>query len=136
MDRKVVVAGAALLALVPASCGSSKPLTREAFAQKANAICIKRRAVISAVAARSHGNIRDAVRVALPTLESTVEQLSALKPPDELKSTYTQILTVERRNVTIAREALVGRFPRSEEVGAPLHHNEELRVQLGMPACN
>ena len=110
MVRQMAVCAALALAatLALASCGSSSsaPLTRAELAQKANAICKQRRAAFATVMVKSRGDLRRATRLALPPLEDSVERLSALKPPAELKRAYDEIVAVERHQIALGKRFL------------------------------
>ncbi len=138
MERKVVACAVALaLGLLAVGCGStSTPLTRTAFMQRANALCVHRRAVYTPIIAHAHGNVIAAIHKALPEYESFVRQLAGLTPPASLRSAYTEILAFERRALAAWREAATGRLPKLKDDGPPLHHREHLREELGMGACN
>ena len=140
MARKVVGAGVAVLALAfaLAGCGGSsesEPLTRAEFAQKASAICEHRAAVFAAATQKGDGDILRSMRIALPELESAVEQLGDLTPPAELRRTYAEVMAIERHHLKAGREALEGRVLASDD-GPDLHRHERQRVELGMAACN
>ena len=136
MDRKVVAAGVAALALALASCGeSAEPLTRAEFTRQAGAICAKREAAYAAAVTKAGDDVLGRIRLAMPALERSVAQLEELEPPAGLRDHYDEIMRTEREQIAVGREALKGRI-REAEHGRALHDHERMRTQLGMTRCN
>jgi hypothetical protein len=144
MQRKLVAAGAAVLALAAAGCGSSgssgpKPLKLTGdFQHQAAQICTYRRAAYRRAAGRSRGNFLATIRAALPALQDSIKQLETIAPPANLRAAYAEIMAFERRQLRLGQQAAkTGRIPQhAEEHGPPLHRHERMRAQLGMTACN
>lgn len=89
MDRKVFGAAVAVIALVAGGCGSSsKPLTRTAFVQRADAAC---RQAVKAAEQRSgraaSGPEAFAHRV-MRGVRREADELDKLTPPKELQSAF------------------------------------------------
>jgi hypothetical protein len=142
MDRRVLVAGVGAIVLALAGCGSSsKPMTKAEFTRKAHAICAHRQAfyaktIFARAAPRTRDELQRRIRAALPEIESSVDRLAALRPPDGLKAAYAEIMTVERRHAAQAQSAArTGRLVTQED-GPVLHRREGLRVRLGMADCD
>lgn len=136
MDRKVLSAVVAALVLALAGCGgSSEPLSRADFAKQANAICVKRKALV-ATAQRQHRNdFRGAIRQALPGFAKTIDELASLKAPTEEKARLAEIVAVERAQLVRIRAAIAGRRSTSQETAATIHKQAEFKRELGLTAC-
>jgi hypothetical protein len=90
MDRKVVGAAVAVVALVAGGCGSSsKPLTRTAFVQRADAACRRIDAAISRSTRGGRGIVGFAMR--LMDADSQIKgALGSLTPPKALQTSLDQ----------------------------------------------
>lgn len=139
MQRKMVAAGVAVLALVAGGCGSSGPkqLTAAQFRQEAAKICTHRKAQVAAAMASNRGNVRAALRTANPVIQDALKQLEGVRPPASLTSDYDSVMAFERRQARAVDAFLkTGRIPsNSTEDGPPLHRHIAMRARLGMSAC-
>jgi hypothetical protein len=88
MDRKVVGAVVAAVALAAGGCGSSsKPLTRTAFVSRANAVCNRARAAIER-GRPTNGIEGFAVRLKR-SLKIELDEFAKLTPPKDMQATFT-----------------------------------------------
>ncbi len=135
MDRKMLSAVVAALALALASCGgSSKPLSRADFAKQANTICKRRQALI-ATAQRQHRNdFRGAVKQALPGFTKSLDELASLKAPTEDKARLAEIISIEREQLARIQAAMAGRR-QTQETTADIHKQANLKRELGLTSC-
>ena len=135
----------ALVLLPGCGGGNGKPLTKEEYASKADAVCGKYNEQI-----KSFGNpktLPDLVKVAdktLPILDQAVSDLSKLEPPASEKALSDQWLA-QARNLKadlqeIRDKAKAGDLPGVQAVVPKAQdHNSKsnaLAGQLGMSVCN
>jgi hypothetical protein len=136
MDRKVLGAVLAMLALGATGCGGGTgTLSRADFVKQANAICKRRTAQIAMTEARHRRSFRAGVTAALPLIVKSEEELRALKPPAELKGRYDELIAIERAQLQRIRQALAGHPSRGGDPGNELHRQASLRTELGLGGC-
>ncbi len=125
--------------------GGGKPLTRDEYATKADAICAKYTQQTKALANPS--NLSDLANVAdktLPILDHAISDLRKLKPPADEQSTVDQWLTqVEnlKGDLTEIRDKAKSNDIKGVQAVVPqaTQHNQQsnqLATQLGMKTCN
>jgi hypothetical protein len=145
MGRAALIA-LALAVLLPGCGGASgKPLTKEEYASKADAVCGKYNEQIKSFA--NPKNLSDLAKVAdktLPILDQAIADLTKLKPPASEKALADQWLTQVRglksdlqeirdKAKTGDLQAVQAVVPRATD------HNSKsnaLAGQLGMSVCN
>lgn len=145
MGRASLIA-LALVVLLPACGGvSSKPLTKEEYASKADAICGKYNQQITSFA--NPKNLSELAKIAdktLPVLDSATNDISKLEPPASEKALSDQWLA-QVRNLKddlqeIRDQAKAGKMAGVQAVvPKATDHNAKsnaLASQLGMSVCN
>jgi hypothetical protein len=86
---------------VVAACGGGRPLSKSEFDAKANAICARYTNKINAVPApRTITDVPAYVGLVKPYMERGVDELSSLRPPRALKSTYDSWMSIQRDTLT------------------------------------
>jgi hypothetical protein len=133
------------LALVAGCGGGGERLTRAEYASKADAICGKynrqTKALQNPTTLKELANVADAT---LPILDNAIEELRALKPPEDEQETADEWLAeVDKLRADLAeirdkakandRQGVQAVVPKANE------HNErsnELATRLGMTVCN
>jgi Tfp pilus assembly protein PilP len=133
MDRRALVAGVSVLALV--GCGGASRLTRAEFIKQANAICKHRAAAISAIEVRHGKDFRAALKEALPTAFEDLRKLEALKPPHALQDRYRVVMVHERAQLERVKRVLEGHRVGPGEGSVERHRDGRFRAQLGLSAC-
>jgi hypothetical protein len=144
--RRAALIALALVFVLP-GCGgeSGKPLTKEEYASKADAICGKYNEQTKSLA--SPKNLSDLAKVAdqtLPILEHAIEDLGKLHPPASEKALADQWLTQVRglkgdlqeirdKAKTGDMQAVQAVVPKAEDHNA---QSNQLASQLGMSVCN
>jgi hypothetical protein len=136
----------ALVVLLPACGGASgKPLTKEEYASKADALCGKYNEQIKSFA--NPKNLSDLAKVAdktLPILDQAIGDLSKLKPPASEKALADQWLT-QVRGLKDDLKEIRDKAKTGDMLGVQAivpkatHHNAQsnaLAGQLGMSVCN
>jgi hypothetical protein len=145
MWRAALIALALVLVLPGCGGGSGKPLTKEEYASKADAICGKYNEQIKSFA--NPKNLSDLAKVAdktLPVLDQAISDLTKLEPPASEKALSDQWLE-QGRNLKddlqeIRDKAKAGDIKGVQAVvpKATDHNakNNALAGQLGMSVCN
>jgi len=95
--------------LVLSGCGGSgnKPLTKAQFAAKANALCVSFNAANKA--AGSPTSLATAItyfETMTPLYEKRVASFSKLNPPTSEAATVTRLVTIEKKEASMARDLL------------------------------
>ena len=139
MHGKVAGALVVALALALASCGGSSTLSKADFVKQANAACAKARK--DAEKARGKGIAGFADRVEQYANEKT-KGIEALKPPDELKASYTEYTGVLKQRSDLISRLVVSLKARKriskpdEKAVAELQRKEESAARaLGLTTC-
>ncbi len=144
MKRASLIA-LALVLLPGCGGGSSKPLTKEEYASKADAICGKYNQQIKAFA--NPKNLSDLAKVSdktLPILDHAIGDLSKLEPPASEKALADQWLA-QVRNLKDDLQEIRDKAKAGDTQGVQAvvpkatDHNSksnELAGQLGMSVCN
>jgi hypothetical protein len=138
-----VALGVALLA----GCGGggSKPLTRQEYASKADAICSKYNAKVKALGTPS--NLPDLTKVVdetLPIIDDAIAELKKLKPPAGEQGVASQWLVQVQALADDLRDlrdkakandlqAIQGILPKAQ---VHTTRSNQLASQLGMTVCN
>jgi hypothetical protein len=135
MDRKVLGAVVAALALALASCGGSDTLSRADFVKQANAICKRRTVMIAATQQHHRNDVRGAIEEALPVFAKTIDGLASLHAPAESKASISKIIAIERAQLGRIRAIAAGHRPSSAESLPVLHEQSNLKRQLGLESC-
>jgi len=132
--------------LLPGCGGASgKPLTKEEYAAKADAICGKYNQQTKSLATPK--NLSELAKVAdktLPVLDHAINDLSKLRPPASEKALSDQWLTQVRNLKGDLQEirdkaksgdlqAVQGVVPKAQEHNS---QSNQLATQLGMSVCN
>jgi hypothetical protein len=145
MRRAAVIALALVVLLPGCGGGSGKPLTKEEYASKADAICGKYNEQIKSFA--NPKNLSDLAKVAdktLPVLDQAISDLTKLEPPASEKALSDQWLE-QGRNLKddlqeIRDKAKAGDIKGVQaDVPKATDHNAKnnaLAGQLGMSVCN
>jgi len=90
MDRKVVGAVAAAVALVAGGCGSTaKPLSRAEFVARAEAACRQATQVVNARTSRPTRGIEGFIERLVAGLKVESDAFNKLTPPKDMQSTFT-----------------------------------------------
>lgn len=137
----------ALVAVLLAGCGGGKgkPLSKEEYASKADAICAKYNQQTKALA--SPQNLSDLAKLAdktLPILGNAIRDISKLTPPASEKALSDQWLTQVRNledDLREIRDKAKAGDTQGVQAVAPkaTEHNaqsNQLATQLGMSVCN
>jgi hypothetical protein len=137
-----------LAVVLAAGCGGGgggKPLTRDAYATKADAICGKYTQQTKALANPSNlSDLADVADKTLPILDHAISDLRKLKPPADEQSTVDQWLAqVENLKGDLKEIRDKAKTNDIEGVQAVVpqatRHNQQsnkLATQLGMKVCN
>lgn len=145
MGRASLIALALVVLLPACGGGSSKPLTKEEYASKADAICGKYNQQITSFA--NPKNLSELAKIAdktLPVLDSAINDISKLEPPASEKALSDQWLA-QVRNLKddlqeIRDQAKAGKMAGVQAVvPKATDHNAKsnaLASQLGMSVCN
>jgi hypothetical protein len=143
--RPAALIALALVLLPGCGGGNGKPLTKEEYASKADAICGKYNQQIQSLA--NPKNLSELAKVAdktLPVLDHAIRDISKLEPPASEKALSDQWLT-QVRNLKddlqeIRDKAKVGDMQGVQAVvpKASDHNSKSnaLASQLGMSVCN
>jgi hypothetical protein len=143
--RHAALIALSLVLLPGCGGGSGKPLTKEEYASKADAICGKYNQQIESLA--NPKNLSELAKVAdktLPVLDHAIRDISKLEPPASEKALSDQWLT-QVRNLKddlqeIRDKAKVGDMQGVQAVvpKASDHNSKSnaLASQLGMSVCN
>jgi hypothetical protein len=145
MRRAALIALALVVLLPGCGGGSGKPLTKEEYASKADAICGKYNKQTNALA--NPKNLSDLAKVAdktLPILDHAIRDIDKLEPPASEKALSDQWLTQVRglKNdlQEIRDKAKAGDIQGVQAVvPKATEHNSKsnaLATQLGMAVCN
>jgi hypothetical protein len=131
MDRRFLIVTATAIAVTFGGCGSSSSLTRAELVKQANAICKRREATLYRVltTARSRAVVQ---RKLVPTMDNSVADLAALKPPTSMKARYERFIADQRFRMNRIRRELLGKPNRGPNRG---HERYNLIVQLGFREC-
>ena len=125
--------------------GSGKPLTKEEYASKADAVCEKYNGQVKALKNPSNlSELADIADKTLPILDNAISDLKKLKPPADEQSVATQWLVQvqglkndlqEIRDKANAKDiqAVQQVVPKAEQHNA---RSNELATELGMTVCN
>jgi hypothetical protein len=144
--RRAALIALALVVLLPGCGGASgKPLTKEEYASKADAICGKYTRQTTALA--NPKNLSDLAKVAdktLPILDHAIRDIDKLEPPASEKALSDQWLTQVRGLKDDLQEirdkAKAGDIQGVQAVvPKATEHNSKsnaLATQLGMSVCN
>lgn len=139
MHGKVAGALVVALALVLASCGGSSTLSKEDFVKQANAACAKARK--DSEKSRGKGIAAFADRIERYAREKA-KGIEALKPPDELKTSYAEYTdALKQRSDLIARLVVQVKARKriakgDEKAVAELQRKEEAAGRaLGLTTC-
>jgi len=137
-----------LAVLLAAGCGGGgggKPLTRDEYATKADAICAKYTQQTKALAnPKSLSDLADVADKTLPILDQAIADLRKLKPPADEQSTVDQWLAqVEnlKGDLTTIRDKAKSNDIKGVQAVVPQatqhnQHSNQLATQLGMKVCN
>ena len=145
MRRAALIALVLVVLLPGCGGGSGKPLTKEEYASKADAICGKYNEQTNALA--NPKNLSDLAKVAdktLPILDHAIRDIDKLEPPASEKALSDQWLTQVRglKNdlQEIRDKAKAGDIQGVQAVvPKATEHNSKsnaLATQLGMSVCN
>ena len=143
--RRAVTALAVLVVLAP-GCGSGeKRLSKEEYAQRADAVCRRYNAATSGLGSpQSMPALAKVAARSLPHLDRAIRDLRALKPPKDEVATaraWLRQLTLLRGDVVRIRDRARANDAKGVQavVPAATRRNErfaELATQLGMIVCN
>jgi hypothetical protein len=145
MGRASLIALALVVLLPACGGGSGKPLTKEEYASKADAICGKYNQQINSFA--NPKNLSELAKIAdktLPVLDSAINDIGKLEPPASEKALSDQWLA-QVRNLKddlqeIRDQAKAGSLKGVQAVvPKATDHNAKsnaLAAQLGMSVCN
>jgi hypothetical protein len=140
--------GLILALVVLAGCGgggSSKALTKQEYASKADAICSKYNQKIKALGnPKSISDLADVADKTLPLIESAIGEFKKLKPPAAEQSTASQWIVQVQGLETDLKEVrdkakakdlpgVQAVLPRAQQHNA---RSNLLATQLGMSVCN
>jgi len=145
MWRAAPIALALALVLPGCGSGSSKPLTKEEYASKADAICGKYNQQTKSFA--NPKTLSDLVKVSdqtLPILDHAIRDLGKLHPPASEKTLSDQWLTQVRKLKDDLKEirdqaktgdikAVQAVVPKAQDHNS---RSNQLATQLGMSVCN
>ncbi|HZB86510.1 MAG TPA: hypothetical protein VE289_08115 [Gaiellaceae bacterium] len=130
---------------VGAGCGGDGDrLSSEELASEADAICADYEAELGALAEpESLGDFERLVQDAKPIVESGIERLRALNPPENLEDEFDEWLSRNEENVAAIeelQEAVADRDEqRIQEIVREIDENEqeadELATQIGLEDC-
>ena len=137
-----------LVVVLLAGCGgggSTKPLSKEEYASRADAVCSKYNKQVKAL--KNPSNLSELADVAdrtLPLLDSAISELKKLKPPTDEQSISAQWLVQvqglkndlqEIRDRANAKDiqAVQQVVPKAEQHNS---RSNELATELGMTVCN
>jgi hypothetical protein len=145
MRRAVLIALALVVLLPGCGGGSGKPLTKEDYASKADAICGKYNQQVKLLA--NPKNLSDLAKVAdktLPILDHAINDISKLEPPASEKALSDQWLTQVRGlkdDLQEIRDKAKAGDTQGVQAVVPkaTDHNSKsnaLASQLGMSVCN
>jgi len=145
MRRAVLIALALVVLLPGCGGGSGKPLTKEDYASKADAICGKYNQQVKLLA--NPKNLSDLAKVAdktLPILDHAINDISKLEPPASEKALSDQWLTQVRglkddlQEIRDKAKAGDMQGVRAVVPKATDHNSKSnaLAGQLGMSVCN
>ena len=135
----------ALVVLAGCGGGSSKPLTKQEYASKADAICSKYNQKIKALGnPKNISDLANAADKALPLIDSAIGEFKKLKPPTAEQGTASQwIVQVEGlgsdlkeiRDKAKAKDlpGVQAVLPKAQQDNA---RSNQLATQLGMSVCN
>ena len=144
--RRAALIALALVVLLPGCGGASgKPLTKENYASKADAICSKYNQQVKLLA--NPKNLSDLAKVAdktLPILDHAINDISKLEPPASEKALSDQWLTQVRGlkdDLQEIRDKAKAGDTQGVQAVVPkaTDHNSKsnaLAGQLGMSVCN
>ena len=137
-----------LAVLLAAGCdggGGGKPLTRDEYSTKADAICAKYTQQTKALAnPKSLSDLADVADKTLPILDHAITDLRKLKPPADEQSTVDQWLAQVdnlKGDLTTIRDKAKSNDIKGVQAVVPqaTQHNQQsnqLAAQLGMKVCN
>jgi len=145
MRRAPLIALVLVFVLPGCGGGSGKPLTKEEYASKADAICGKYNRQTKALA--SPKTLSDLAKVAdktLPILDHAIKDLTKLHPPASEKALSDQWLTQVRNLKSDLQEirdkaktgdlqAVQAVVPKAQDHNS---QSNQLATQLGMSVCN
>ena len=144
--RRAALIALALVVLLPGCGGASgKPLTKEDYASKADAICGKYNQQVKLLA--NPKNLSDLAKVAdktLPILDHAINDISKLEPPASEKALSDQCLT-QVRGLKDDLQEIRDKAKAGDMLGVravvpkATDHNSKsnaLAGQLGMSVCN
>ncbi len=145
MRRAPLIALVLVFVLPGCGGGSGKPLTKEEYASKADAICGKYNRQTKALA--SPKTLSDLAKVAdktLPILDHAIKDLTKLRPPASEKALSDQWLTQVRNLKSDLQEirdkaktgdlqAVQAVVPKAQDHNS---QSNQLATQLGMSVCN
>jgi len=103
-----LIAIGALLVLGGCGGGGNKPLTKAQFVAKANALCVSFNDANKA--AGSPTSLATAITYfekMTPLYEKRVASFSKLKPPTSEAATVTRLVTIEKKEASLAKDVLV-----------------------------
>ena len=147
--RRAALVAFALVVLLPGCGGGSgggKPLTKEEYASKADAICGKSNEQANAIA-KNMQNLSDLAKVAdktLPILDQAIKDIEKLVPPASEKALSDRWLTQVRalkddlREIRDKAKASNNQGLKAALAKAAEHNSQSnaLATQLGMSICN
>lgn len=146
--RRAALVAFALVVLLPGcgGSGSGKPLTKEEYASKADAICGKSNEQANAIA-KDLKNLSDLAKAAdktLPVLDQAIKEIEKLEPPASEKALSNQWLTQVRalkdglREIRDKAKASDNQGLKAAVAKAAEHNSQSnaLAAQLGMSICS
>ena len=145
--RGALAALAGVLVLLATGCGGGggERLSKEDFQSQANAICGKYQKQLNALGSpTSIDEIPALVDQALAILNKEIDEISALKPPEELQSQFDQLLqaseNIKKAAADLSTAAKAGDQAAVQkalqEGNAASSQADKLAGQLGLDSCN
>lgn len=143
MDRKVVGAVAAAVALVAGGCGSSsKPLSRAEFVTRAEAACRHAQQVVNRRGAPPRG-VEDFVRRLIAGLKVESDDLGKLTPPKAMQATFaaykqdvTQFSDLAKRYSAAAKARDRKQMESINHQATPMSQRRAAHIRsLGLRSC-
>jgi hypothetical protein len=145
--RGVLAALAGVLVLLATGCGGGggERLSKEDFQSQANAICGKYQKQLNALGSpTSLDEIPALVDQALAILNKEIDEISALKPPEELQSQFDQLLqasdNTKKAAADLSTAAKAGDQAAVQkalqEGNAASTQADKFAAQLGLDSCN
>jgi hypothetical protein len=130
-----VISVLAALTFGASGCGSNA-LSSTQLAYKANAVCKKRSADVTALKKQHRGDFRGLLVAAAPVLARAARDLRGLQPPSSAKVAYSRFVDIDESYIAqLERGARKGFNNSTRDDTARVREVSRLRDQLGLNAC-